>query len=131
MKTLPLLAGTLLLMASCGNALSKREKAMVGKYYISAVSDTRPLLELNADRGSVIRAIRPGDLSFYVAGKWHVDGDSLIIENDVSSITIEEGDAALVGRVAERVAYPIVNFDESTLRIERQGIMYDYHRRQD
>ena len=39
------LAG-LLLLAACGG-LSDREKQMVGKYYIPAVSDTNPLMELN------------------------------------------------------------------------------------
>ncbi len=118
----------LALSASC-SGMSDREKSMVGKYYIPAISDTHPLIELDADRNAVLRAIRPGELSFYVAGQWRVENDSLIIDNDASSITIEEGDPSLVGTVAPRVAYPIVNFDETTLRIEKQGIIYDYHRR--
>ena len=107
------------------------EKRMVGKYYIQEVSDTRPLLELNENREAVIRAIRPGALSYYVTGQWRVEKDSLIIDNDASSITIEEGDPALVGNVAERVAYPIVSFNDVTLRITRQGITYDYQKRGD
>ena len=51
------------ILTSCGG-MSKQEKAMVGKYYIPAISDTRPLIELNADNRSVIRAIRPGEISF-------------------------------------------------------------------
>lgn len=117
-----------LLVAGC-SGLSDKEKSMVGKYYVPAVSDTRPLMELNGDRSSVLRAIKPGELSYYVTGEWHIDGDSLIIVNDVSSITIEEGDASLVGHVAPRIAYPVTNYNESTLTIERQGIEYDYHRR--
>lgn len=109
--------------------MSDKEKGMVGKYYIPAISDTRPLIELNADRNALLRAIRPGELSFYVTGRWRVENDSLIIDNDASSITIEEGDPSLVGSVAPRVSYPIVNSDETTLRIEKQGIIYDYHRR--
>ena len=116
------------MLASCGG-MSDREKSMVGKYYIPAISDTHPLIELDADRHALLRAIRPGELSFYVTGQWRVDNDSLIIDNDASSITIEEGDPSLVGSVAPRVAYPIINFDETTLRIEKQGITYDYHRR--
>lgn len=115
-------------MQSCGG-MSEQEKRMVGNYYIPAVSDSHPLLELGADRHAVIRAIRPGELSFYVTGEWRVDNDSLIIDNDISSITIEEGDPAFVGKVAPRVAYPILGFDDTVLRIERQGIVYDYHRR--
>jgi len=117
-------------LASCGG-MSEREKGMVGKYYIPAVSDTNPLMELDADRGAVLRAIRPGELSFYVKGTWHVEDDSLIIVNDISSITIEEGDPSLVGTVAPRVAYPVLHADETVLRIEKQGIPYDYHRRMD
>ena len=113
----------LALSASCGG-LSEKEEGMVGKYYIPAVSDTHPLLELEADRSAVIRAIRPGELSFYVSGEWRLENDSLI-----SSITIEEGDPGLIGTVAPRVAYPILGFDDTVLHIERQGVVYDYHRR--
>lgn len=102
---------------------------MIGKYYIPAVSDTTPLIELNADGTSVLRAIRPGNITYSVSGVWKVDKDSLIIESDSTSITIEDGDPGLVGHVAHRVAYPIRNFNESTLTIERQGIVYDYRRR--
>lgn len=121
------LAG-LMLLAACGG-LSDREKQMVGKYYIPAVSDTNPLIELNEDRTSVLRAIRPGDITYSVTGTWQCDGDSLVIVNDSTSITIEDGDPGLVGHVTRRVAYPIRSFNESTLTIERQGINYDYHRR--
>lgn len=111
--------------------MSEQEERMVGNYYIPTVSDTHPLLELGADGNAVIRAIRPGELSFFVNGKWHLENDSLIIDNDISSLTIEEGDPSLVGTVAPRVAYPVLGFDDIVLRIERQGVVYDYHRRQD
>ncbi len=117
-----------MLPTACGG-LSEQEKKMVGKYYIPAVSDTRPLIELNTDGTSVMRAIRPGDISYSVTGVWKVEKDSLIIESDSTSITIEEGDPGLVGHVSPRVAYPIKNYDETTLSIQRQGITYDYHRR--
>lgn len=119
---------TAALLTACGG-LSDREKDMVGNYYIPAVSDTRPLIELGGDRTAVIRAIRPGELSYCVSGKWKLNGDTLVIETDPSSITIEEGDPALVGTVAPRVAYPVRSFNETTLTIDRQGITYDYHRR--
>lgn len=118
----------LTLLCAC-SGMSDQEKQMVGKYYIPALSDTRPLLELNPERKAVIRAIRPGELSFFVEGTWKVEDDSLIIVNDASSITIEDGDPSLVGTVAPRVAYPILSFNDNTLRIERGGIRYDYHRR--
>lgn len=118
------------LLAACGG-LSEQEEKMVGKYYIPALSDTNPLIELNADRTSVLRAIRPGDITYSVTGVWKIESDSLIIESDSTSITIEDGDPGLVGHVARRVAYPIKDFNESTLSIQRQGITYDYHRRMD
>lgn len=117
-----------LTLASCGG-LSSQEEKMVGKYYIPAVSDSHPLIELNADRTSVLSASRPGEITFSVTGTWKVDGDSLIIESDPASITIEEGDPGMVGTVATRVAYPIKDYNETTLSIERDGITYDYHRR--
>lgn len=122
------LIAPVLLVSACGG-MTDQEKRMVGKYYIPALSDTRPMLELNPERRSVLRAIRPGELSFYVEGTWEVKDDSLVIVNDGASITIEDGDPSLVGTVAPRVAYPIVSYDERILRIERGGIQYDYHRR--
>lgn len=128
MKSIWLLLLPAFLLVAC-SGMSEQEKRMIGKYYIPAVSDTKPLIELNADGSSVLRAIRPGDITFSVTGQWHVDSDSLIVVNDSTSITIEDGDPGLVGHVTQRVAYPIKSFDESTLSIERQGITYDYHRR--
>lgn len=128
--SLTLLFPLLSLLAACGG-LSEQEEKMVGKYYIPALSDTNPLIELNADRTSVLRAIRPGDITYSVTGVWKVENDSLIIESDSTSITIEDGDPGLVGHVSRRVAYPIKDFNESTLSIQRQGITYDYHRRLD
>lgn len=128
--SLALLFLLLSLLAACGG-LSEQEEKMVGKYYIPALSDTNPLIELNADRTSVLRAIRPGDITYSVTGVWKVENDSLIIESDSTSITIEDGDPGLVGHVSRRVAYPIKDFNESTLSIQRQGITYDYHRRLD
>ncbi|MDE6126195.1 MAG: hypothetical protein K2G30_04495 [Muribaculaceae bacterium] len=129
MKTLPAtIASAAVLLSACGG-LSDREEKMVGNYYIPAVSDSRPLIELGADRSAVVRAIRPGELSYCVAGKWELSGDTLVILTDPSSITIEEGDPALVGTVAPRVAYPVAACNENTLTLERQGITYDYHRR--
>lgn len=120
--------GALALLSGCGG-MTRQEKEMVGNYYIPALSDTRPVMELRDGNRSVLRAIRPGELSYCVDGEWHVKQDSLIITNDTTSISIEDGDAALIGHVAPRVSYPILSYDETTLRIERGGIIYDYHRR--
>lgn len=117
-----------LALTSCGG-MTDVEKKMVGKYYIPAVSDTNPLIELNADGTSVLRAIRPNDITFSVTGTWKMVDDSLIIVNDPTSITIEDGDPSLVGTVSPRISYPVKDFNESTLSIVRDGIVYDYHRR--
>jgi hypothetical protein len=118
-----------LLLAAC-SGMSEQEKRMIGKYYIPVISDSKPLIELNADGSSVLREIHSSDITFSVSGQWHVVEDSLVIENDSSSITIEDGDPGLVGYISHRVAYPIKSFNESTLSLERQGgIVYDYHRR--
>lgn len=89
MKILPAsaIAIAALSLSACGG-LSDKEKQMVGNYYIPAVSDTRPLLELGNKRDAVIRAIRPGELSYCVTGKWELSGDTLVIQTDPSSITI-------------------------------------------
>lgn len=118
----------LVVLAACGG-LSDQEKQLVGKYYNTSLSDTRPVIELNADRTSVRRGIRPGEISYSVGGTWKVDGDSLVILSDSTSITIEEGDPGLVGHVVARKAIPLSGFSENTLSIEQQGITYVYHRR--
>lgn len=117
-------------LTSCGG-MTSQEKEMMGKYYIPALSDAKPLLELNDENRAVMRAIRPGDLTFSVSGTWKVRDDSLIVENDPATIKIEEGDPAMMGTVAPRVAYPIVSFNETTLTLNRGGVTYDYHRRLD
>lgn len=121
---LPLLA----LLAACGG-LSDQEKKLVGKYYNSSLSDTNPVIELNADRTAVRRAIRPGEITYSVKGNWKVDGDSLVISLDSTSITIEEGDPGLVGQINTRKAIPLTGFSENNLSVQQQGITYVFHRR--
>ncbi len=130
MKALPTLAASAAaaILSACGG-LSEQEEKMVGNYYLPAVSDSRPMFELKNDRSAVVRAIRPGELTYSVAGRWELSGDTLVIATDPSSITIEEGDPAMVGTVAPRIAYPVEAFNETTLSLDRQGVTYDYHRR--
>lgn len=114
------------LLAACG--LSSREKEMVGNYFISEISDIEPLYELRGDGSSVMRAIRPEVLTCWVEGRWHVKGDSLIIENDLSTVGFE-GDRSLMGEVAPRAAYRISDYDGVSLTLRKDGIDYVYHRR--
>lgn len=127
MKKIGLLTcAALTLLSGCG--LSSREKEMVGNYFISEISDIEPLYELHPDGSSVMRAIRPGVLTCWVEGRWHVDGDSLILENDLQTVGAE-GDRSLMGEVAPRSAYHISDYNGVTLTLRKDGIDYVYHRR--
>ena len=111
------------------NGLSDYEKSMVGKYYNTALSDMKPAIELNSDRTAVVRAIRPGDLVYSVQATWSATEDSLILVTDSTSIQIEEGDPAAVGRVAPRLSWPIVRSNEQTLTLIRDKNTIDYRHR--
>ena len=60
--------------------LSEKARQMPGHYYINEISQDLPLLELNDDATCIVRAIKPGILTYAVAGRWDVVGDSLVIE---------------------------------------------------
>lgn len=126
MKQIVVLAAALSMLAGCG--LSSREKEMVGNYFIPEISDVEPLYELHSDGRSVMRAIRPGVLTCWVEGKWHVEGDSLILENDLSTLGTE-GDRSLMGEVSPRSAYLISDYNGVNLTLRKDGIDYIYHRR--
>lgn len=115
-----------LVLASCG--LSSREKAMVGQYFIPEISDIAPLYELGKDGRSVMRAVRPEIFTATIHGHWHVKDDSLVIENDLATLTVE-GDSSLMGDVTKRVAYPITDYNGVALTLNKDGIDYIYHRR--
>lgn len=120
---LPLLLLSVMILSACGG-LSDQEKKLVGKYYNTALSDTRPVLELNADRTAVRRAIRTGELTYSVAATWEVKHDSIIITCDPTSVTIEEGDPGLVGQITVRKAYPLSGLSENNLEINEKGAVY-------
>lgn len=113
---------------ACGR-LSDEARGMIGNYYISEISEDTPLLELKKDGSCVVRAIRPGVLTFSVAGTWNVLNDSLLIELDPTKVTTEEGDSSLVGNIPSRMAKHIVSYNEITLETETDGVTYSYHRR--
>lgn len=127
---IPVCLLSLLLLTSCGG-LSDQEKKLVGKYYNPSLSDTRPVLELNADRTAVRRAIRTGEITFSVAATWKVEHDSIIILCDTTSISIEEGDPGRVGHINPRKAIPLSGFTENNLEVNESGAIYVYQHRFD
>ncbi|WP_302994497.1 hypothetical protein, partial [uncultured Muribaculum sp.] len=64
-----------LLLSSC-SGLSPEAREIVGVYYNNELSDDTPVLELNDDGTSVMRAIKPDVLTIEVPGTWNVVNDS-------------------------------------------------------
>lgn len=115
------------LLSSC-SPLSSDAKKIVGTYYNTEVSQTEPVMVLKKDGTCVIRAIKPGVLTYSVEGEWNVENDSLIINPDPSSLTFE-GDSTLIGRIPERVAQKLMGHTDFTLQLGHNGISYLYQRR--
>ena len=113
--------------ASCSH-LSDQAKEMVGNYYNTELSETEPVMELNSNGRCLIRAIKPGVLTYAVEGKWNVERDSLIIDTDgkISQLT---GDSTLVGTIDRHKAMAVVNFNGITLTLRNGSADYIYTRR--
>ena len=128
MNTLRLLpvAAVAAIAAAC-SSLSPEAREIVGKYYINEVSDDTPLLELNADGTSVMRAIRTDVLTVTVPGTWNVNGDSLVIVNDMDAIKAI-GDTSIMGHIAPRSAHRIVERTPTSITLDINGLSYQYHR---
>lgn len=116
-------------MTSC-EKISDEARRLVGNYYIDEISSNRPLYELRSDGTCSMRAIRPGVLTYQVDGKWEVKGDSLVAELDPATL-VWEGDSTLIGDVASHYCRYIVDSDERSLTVEKDGITYLYRRRWD
>lgn len=116
-------------LTSC-EKLSNEARMLAGNYYIDEISTHEPLYELRADGTCSMRAIRPGVLVYQVDGRWDVKGDSLVAVLDPSTL-VWEGDSTLIGRVARNYSRHIVNSDERSLTVEKDGVTYLYHRRWD
>lgn len=126
LKTIPALLAALAL-ASCSH-LSDEAKEMVGDYYNTELSETEPVMELNSNGKCVIRAIKPGVLTYAVEGRWNVERDSLIIDTD-GKITQLTGDSTLVGTIDHHKAMAVVNFNGITLTLRNGAADYIYTRR--
>lgn len=113
-------------MQSCGK-LSREAKAIAGSYVIPEVSNTLPVMELDSDASCLVRAIRPGVITYTVRGQWNVENDSLIMVLDRSTLEVD-GDASLVGDIPVRYARKIVEYSDLSLELESDGIQYYYKR---
>ena len=114
-------------VASCSH-LSSEAREIVGNYYIPEISNDDPLFELRDDATCTIRAIWPGVLTYAVDGKWNVANDSLVALLDVTTLEWE-GDSSLIGDVAQRYTRQIVDYDETSLTVRKDGVNYVYQRR--
>lgn len=120
------LMGAMLLMQSCGK-LSGEAKEIVGNYIIPEISGSQPVMELNRDATCVVRAIRPGVITYSVRGTWNVENDSLVMILDRTTLEVE-GDETLVGDIPERSARKVVEHSDLSLELENEGILYYYKR---
>lgn len=120
------LMGAMLLMQSCGK-LSGEAKEIVGNYIIPEISGSQPVMELNRDATCVVRAIRPGVITYSVRGTWNVENDSLVMILDRTTLEVE-GDETLVGDIPERSARKVVEHSDLSLELENDGILYYYKR---
>lgn len=108
--------------------LSEKARQMLGHYYINEISQDLPLLELNDDATCIVRAIKPGILTYAVAGRWDVVGDSLVIEVE-PVLTELQGDSSLVGDIPARLARRVQEFTGTSLTLRHDGSDYVYLRR--
>lgn len=108
--------------------LSEKARQMPGHYYINEISQDLPLLELNDDATCIVRAIKPGILTYAVAGRWDVVGDSLVIEVE-PVLTELQGDSSLVGDIPARLARRVQEFSGTSLTLRHDGSDYVYLRR--
>lgn len=128
----PLLAFALLItilsiLTAC-NPLSDRARQMVGDYYNIELSETDPIYELRDDGTCRIRAIEPGVLTYCVDGKWNVERDTLFIHTD-GIVAQAEGDTTLIGKIAETISRPVVDFTGVALTLRSPGGDIVYVRR--
>ncbi len=118
---------TVSLLVSC-SGLSRKAKQIVGVYYNPELSQTEPVMELRSNATCVVRAIKPGVLTYSVEGKWNVENDSIVFILEPSTLKVE-GDRALVGEIPARYTRKLADFNDFNLQLEQDGVMYLYQRR--
>lgn len=126
MKKIPTTGALLLLLWSCGG-MSRQAKEIAGDYYNVQLSSELPVLELKKDGTSVVRNIAPDVLVMEVDGTWEIQGDSLIIVNDLNRKRLK-GDTAIAGDIAPRIARKINSHDAHSITLSKDNIDYMYIR---
>lgn len=122
-----LLATLIILAAASCSKLSKEAKEIVGSYYNTELSQTEPVMELRDDGTCLVRAIRPGVLTYSVGGRWNVERDSLIMQLDPATLEAD-GDTMLIGRIPTHYASKIIDHTDFNLQLEQGGATYLYQR---
>lgn len=117
----------MVLLTACGG-LSNKAKKIVGNYYNTSVSDNVPIFELNRDGSCVARAIRPEVLTISVKGTWNVVDDTLIIHNNLETITAD-GDTSLIGTVSPEYKAFVAGYTDRSLTLQRDGVEYEFVKR--
>ncbi len=131
MRRISYLTSLLLLAALCScSKLSKEAKEIVGIYFNPEISQNDPVMELHKNATCVIRAIKPGVLTYSVEGHWNVENDSLIITPDPKTLKFE-GDSTIIGNIPARVARKVTGHNEFSLQLEQNGVTYVFQRRQE
>ncbi len=121
----PVLAS--MLLTGCGK-LSDEAKEIVGIYYNPEISQTEPVMELHKNATCLIRAIKPGVLTYSVEGKWNVENDSLLLTLDPATLK-HDGDSTLIGNIPNHVARKVAGHNDFSLQLENDGVTYLYQRR--
>ena len=127
-KTLSLaLVAAAMMLAAC-SSLSPEAKEIVGVYFNPELSQTDPVMELHEDATCVVRAIKPGVLTYSVCGTWNVKNDSIVFLLDPTTVK-SEGESTLIGDIPSRYSRRVVEHNDFNLQLEQDGIVYLYHRR--
>lgn len=127
-KTLSLaLVAAAMTLAAC-SSLSPEAKEIVGVYFNPELSQTDPVMELHEDATCVVRAIKPGVLTYSVHGTWNVKNDSIVFLLDPTTVE-SEGESTLIGDIPSRYSRRVVEHNDFNLQLEQDGIVYLYHRR--
>lgn len=129
MRQIKSIISLMLISASfCGcSKLSKEAREITGIYYNHEISQNEPVMELHKNATCLIRAIKPGVLTYSVEGEWNVENDSLIINVEPSTLKFE-GDSTIIGDIPYRIARKITSHNGLSLQLEKNGVSYIFQR---